>query len=80
MLKEAEQLYLTVNQPDYAIEMYKKIEQYDNMIRLVSRYRREFLKKTHEQIAVRYENAGNYKQAEQHLIEAQMWQKAVSMY
>lgn len=30
--REAEKLYLSVNQPDLAIAMYKKVEQYDNMV------------------------------------------------
>ena len=33
--KEAEKLYISVQEPDLAISMYKKQRQYDNMIRLV---------------------------------------------
>jgi intraflagellar transport protein 172 len=37
-LKEAERLYLTVNEADLAINMYKKCRKYDHMIRLVTTY------------------------------------------
>lgn len=30
--REAEKLYLSVNAPDLAIAMYKRVEQYDNMV------------------------------------------------
>lgn len=30
--REAEKLYLSVNSPDLAIAMYKRAEQYDNMV------------------------------------------------
>lgn len=33
-------MYITVNEPDLAINMYKKVKQYDNMIKLVMKYRR----------------------------------------
>lgn len=38
-LKQAEKLYLTVNEHDMAISMYKRARQYQNMIRLVSEFR-----------------------------------------
>jgi len=39
--KEAERLYLLAEQAELAIRMYKQNNQWDNMVRLVSRYRRE---------------------------------------
>jgi len=36
--KEAEKLYISVQEPDLAISMYKKQRQYDNMTRLVSAF------------------------------------------
>ena len=33
--KEAEKLYISVQEPDLAISMYKKQRQYDNMMRMV---------------------------------------------
>ena len=37
-LKEAERLYIMIEDPDKAIAMYKKHRQYDNMIRLIGVY------------------------------------------
>lgn len=31
--REAEKLFISVDAPDLAISMYKKVEQYDNMVR-----------------------------------------------
>jgi intraflagellar transport protein 172 len=78
--KEAEKLYLTIEEPDLAINMYKKAQQYDNMIRLVSKYRKDLLKDTHLSIAQRLEKDGNYKAAEHHYIESGAWHYAVEMY
>ncbi len=36
--KEAEKLYISVQEPDLAISMYKKQRQYDNMTRLVAQF------------------------------------------
>jgi intraflagellar transport protein 172 len=36
-----------VEEPDMAIQMYKKAGQYDNMIRLIAKYRKNLLKDTH---------------------------------
>lgn len=45
--KDAEKMYLSANEPDLAINMYKKAKQYDNMIRLVTKFRKDLLKDTH---------------------------------
>jgi hypothetical protein len=37
-------MYLIVEEYDLAIAMYKKCAQYDNMIRLVAKYRSNLLK------------------------------------
>ena len=58
MFKEAEKCFLTVEEPDLAIAMYKKASQYDNMIRLVSKYRKTHLKDTHLSIAQKLESEG----------------------
>lgn len=78
--KEAEKLYLTVEEPDLAINMYKKVSQWDNMIRLVSRFKKNLLKDTHLFIGQKLEREGNYKQAEHHYIESGSWHGAVQMY
>ena len=78
--KEAEKLYIMGGDPDKAIAMYKSIKQYDNMIRLVSQYRKDYLKQTHIMIANLLEKDNNLKQAENHYIQAGEWKKCVSMY
>jgi len=78
--KDAERLYLKVNEPDLAIHMYKKARQYDSMIRLVSVYRKELLLKTHQTLAVQLERENNYKQSEYHYVQAKEWKAASNMY
>jgi intraflagellar transport protein 172 len=79
-LKEAERLYLTVNEPDLAINMYKKQRKYDQMIRLVTTYRKDLLKETHLHLAQQLEMEGNLRDAEHHYAEAGEWLSAVNMY
>ena len=80
LYKDAERLYLTVDEPDLAINMYKKAQQYDHMIRLVSKFRPDLLKDTHLNIAQKLENEGNLKGAEGHYILSGAWRGAVEMY
>eukprot|EP01062_Namystynia_karyoxenos_P065890 TRINITY_DN59944_c0_g1_i1.p1 TRINITY_DN59944_c0_g1~~TRINITY_DN59944_c0_g1_i1.p1 ORF type:complete len:1796 (+),score=840.25 TRINITY_DN59944_c0_g1_i1:110-5389(+) len=94
--KDAERLYVKIQEPDLAIHMYKKARKYDDMIRLVSQYRRELLSKTHLTLAQLLEKEQNYRQAEYHYIQAKPekgdavgqnadgppegWKAAVNMY
>ena len=78
--KEAEKLYVIAGEHDMAINMYKTIKQYDNMLRLVSLHRPDFLKNTHMMVAQLLEADKNLKLAEQHFIEAGSWKAAVDMY
>merc|ERR1719428_1133753 len=79
-MSEAEQLYVMVNEYDLAINMYKKREEYEQMLRLVSKYRKELLNDTYKYIAEQYELRGNLKKAEHYYVEAKMWTSAMSMY
>jgi len=79
-LKEAEQLYIKVNEPDLAINMYKKQRKYDAMVRLVAKHRKELLKETHQFLAQHLESEGNLRDAEHHYCEAGEWLSAVNMY
>jgi intraflagellar transport protein 172 len=79
-LKEAEKLYIMAGEQDIAINMYRTAKQYDNMIRLVSTYRPDYLKSTHMLVAQLLEADKNLKQAEHHLVEAGNWKGAVEMY
>jgi len=78
-LKEAENLYLMVNEPDLAINMYKKNRHYDNMIRLVSQHREGLLQETHLHLAQQLETEMHFREAERHYIEAKDWKSAVNM-
>eukprot|EP00657_Telonema_sp_P-1_P004345 TRINITY_DN20040_c0_g1_i1.p1 TRINITY_DN20040_c0_g1~~TRINITY_DN20040_c0_g1_i1.p1 ORF type:complete len:110 (-),score=72.58 TRINITY_DN20040_c0_g1_i1:137-466(-) len=64
----------------YKRQMYKKARMYDEMIRLVSTFRKDLLLETHLHLAQQLEGEGNYKQAEQHFAEAKDWKAAVNMY
>mmetsp|Transcript_6208 Transcript_6208/g.19575 ORF Transcript_6208/g.19575 Transcript_6208/m.19575 type:complete len:1014 (+) Transcript_6208:647-3688(+) len=79
-LKEAEKLYLTINEPDLAINMYKKQRKYDAMVRLVERHRQELLKETHQYLAQHLESEGDLRNAEHHYSSAGEWLSAVNMY
>jgi len=79
-LSEAEQLFIMANEFDLAINMYKKREEYEQMLRLVSKYRKELLDDTYKHIAEQFEMKGNLKKAEHYYIEAKMWTSAMSMY
>lgn len=79
-LREAEQLFLKVNEADLAINMYKKQRKYDAMVRLVAKYRKELLKETHQFLAQHLESEANLKDAEHHYCEAGEWLSAVNMY
>lgn len=78
--REAEKLYITANEKDLAINMYKRHRRFDDMIRLVKEHRVDLLKETHQFLAQTLEIEGSLKDAELHYIEAQEWLNAVSMY
>ena len=78
--KNAERMYLAANEPDLAIQIYKRAKMYDHMIRLVTKFRKEMLKDTHRMLAEQLDVEGNLKQAEHHYIEGGAWQIAVDMY
>ena len=78
--KDAEKMYLTVNEADLAINMYKKAGQHDHVIRLTAKYRKDNLKDTHIYLGQSYESEGKLKEGEVHYIEAGVWNMAVDMY
>ncbi|KAI4469969.1 hypothetical protein MML48_1g13173 [Holotrichia oblita] len=95
-LREAnERLYLSVDEADLAIAMYKRVEQYENMIRLVERFHPDLLPTTHLHLAqqmkckvneVHYkyamalEDDGKFAEAEAEFILAENPREAVLMY
>jgi len=78
--KEAERLFITVKEPDLAINMYKKLKMYDQMIKLVTQFHPDLLQETHLHLAKELEADGQYSQAEHHYTEAQDWKAAINMY
>jgi intraflagellar transport protein 172 len=73
-------MYLTVKEHDLAINMYKKNRKYDQMIRLVSTFRKDLLVETHLHLAQQLEADGSFKDAEKHFLEAKDWKSVVQMY
>ena len=69
-----------VNEPDLAINMYKKARKFDQMLRLVSQYRKELLKDTNLHLAQQLEMEGTLREAETYYVEAGEWQSAVNMW
>ena len=61
---EAERILLMLNDADSAIEMYKNIEHFDDMIRLVEKFHPDLLIKTHYYVAMHLESRGSFSDAE----------------
>ncbi|XP_041885316.1 intraflagellar transport protein 172 homolog isoform X3 [Corvus kubaryi] len=78
--KEAERLYITVNEPDLAITMYKKCKMYDEMVCLVAKYHKDLLGDTHLYLGKELEAEGRLQEAEYHYLEAKDWKTTVNMY
>ncbi|XP_030054442.1 intraflagellar transport protein 172 homolog [Microcaecilia unicolor] len=78
--KEAERLYITVDEPDLAITMFKKHKMYDDMIRLVAKYHKDLLSDTHLHLGKELEAEGRLREAEYHYLEAKEWKATVNMY
>lgn len=78
--RDAEKVLLAIAEPDLAISMYKRLEQYDAMIRLVERYHKDLLQSTHLHLARQLETKLKLKNAEVHFLAAEDWKAAVHMY
>ncbi|XP_066261495.1 intraflagellar transport protein 172 homolog [Euwallacea similis] len=78
--RDAEKLYLSVNAPDLAIAMFKRVEQYDNMVRLVEKYHPNLLQITHLHLGQQLEGQGKYRAAEIHYLACGEWKAAMNMY
>lgn len=66
--RDAEQLYVAANLIDAAIEMYRSIKNYDQLIRLVTTHQPDQLIRYHMDIARQLQMDGNRKAAEKHFI------------
>ncbi|XP_004710279.2 intraflagellar transport protein 172 homolog [Echinops telfairi] len=78
--REAERLYVTVEEADLAITMFKKHKLYDDMIRLVGKHHPDLLSDTHLHLGKELEAEGRLQEAEYHYLEAQEWKATVNMY
>ena len=78
--KEAEKLYITINDNAAAILMYKRTKNYDALVRLVRQYYPDKLKDTQITIAKELEQEKRYKEAEIYYVEAGDWKAAANMY
>lgn len=58
-------LYITVDEPDLAITMYKNCKMYDEMIRLLAKYHKDLLSDTHLHLGkVKHLRRSNRRKAE----------------
>ncbi|CAI9571384.1 unnamed protein product [Staurois parvus] len=78
--REAERLYITVDEPDLAIAMYKRHNQYEDMIRLVAKHHPDLLTDTHMHLGKELEAAGRLQEAEYHYLKGKDWKATINMY
>lgn len=78
--KEAEKLYVTINDNTAAILMYKRVKNYEALIRLVRQFYPDKLKDTQITIAKELEQDKRYKDAEIYYVESGDWKAAANMY
>ena len=50
-MKTIIRLYITINDPHQAIQMYKRIKNYDNMIRLIKEFHPDMVSETYIHLA-----------------------------
>ncbi|XP_015595286.1 intraflagellar transport protein 172 homolog [Cephus cinctus] len=79
-LRQAEALFVAIEQYDSAIAMYRKAGHRNDMIRLVAKYRPDLLQATHAHLARELEAAGKPREAEEHFLGAGDWRGAVASY
>jgi len=78
--REAERLYLTIGESESVITMYKKLQRYDDMMRLVASHHPEILHDTHIHLAKELESQDLIEQAQHHYIKGGDWKTAVNMF
>ena len=79
-LQDAENMYLAINEPKWAISMYKKQRQFKKMIDLVAKFFPEQLNESHVYVGQQLKSAGDFKEAENHFISADESLLAVTMF
>ncbi|CAF0950446.1 unnamed protein product [Didymodactylos carnosus] len=78
--KDAEKLYIIINDNSSAILMYKRIKNYEGLLRLVKQYYPDKLKETELNIAKELEQEKRFKEAEVHYVQCGEWKAAANMY
>ncbi|CAD5234656.1 unnamed protein product [Bursaphelenchus xylophilus] len=76
----AEELYVTVGEPNNAIAMYKRLNRLEDMMRLVERFHSEHVDETHIRLAQDLAKHGELKSAEEQYLLADDWKSVVAMY
>ncbi|CAJ0583687.1 unnamed protein product, partial [Mesorhabditis spiculigera] len=79
-LAEAEQLYISIGMSNKAIQMYKKANRNEEVVRLVGQYHSEHLLETHKRLGEEHEAAGDLKGAEEEFLKAGEYKMAIDMY
>lgn len=81
-LQEAEGIYLLLDKPDLAIEMYKRSKDYTKMLDIVKRFFPDLLESNLLLLAKESEAEGRLDEAERYLLEASQseWTNVVRMY
>ena len=79
-LREAEQLYVAVEQPNRAINMYKEAGHHENMVRLVKQFHSAHVSETQAHLGKELEEQGRLAEAEAQYVQAGEWKSAVNMY
>lgn len=81
-LDKAEKIYLLLERPELAIEMYKQAEQYDKMLDLIGKYRADQLEGSLLHLARQLEAESKFGEAEKYLLRASPneWTNVVRMY
>ncbi len=69
-----------MNNPDQAIQMWKRTKNYENMIRLIREFHPDMVNDTYIHLAKELEAANNLKQAEIYYLQANDWKTVVNMY
>ncbi|XP_055351104.1 intraflagellar transport protein 172 homolog isoform X2 [Paramacrobiotus metropolitanus] len=77
---EAERLFLLLRDPDAAVDMYMRAEQFQRAIALVKAHKPHLLDDIHTQIGEICRKNGNLRQAELYYSKAQRYKELVQMY
>lgn len=81
-LQEAEEIYLLLDKPDLAMEMYRRSKKYTKMLDIVKRFFPDLLESNLLMLAKESEAEGRLDEAERYLLEASQseWTNVVRMY